>query len=63
MKREILNVISYRDYYCKLKVAQVRASKELTHTGARRILKSKGIDCLMIENVYRYGQTNLNNFD
>ena len=62
MKREILNVISYRNSMCEFRVAQVRASKELTHRGARRVLKLKGVDCWMIEDVHAYGQTNLNNF-
>lgn len=56
MKREILNVISYRNSRCEFRVAQVRASKELTHSGARRVLKSKGVDCWMIEGVNAYGQ-------
>jgi len=62
MKREALNVISYRNSLCEFKVAQVRASKALTHRGARRVLKLKGVDCWMIEDVHAYGQTNLNNF-
>ena len=62
MKREILNVISYRNSLCEFRVAQIRASKELTHAGARRVLKLKGVDCWMIEDVHAYGQTNLNNF-
>ena len=62
MKREVLNVISYRNSMCEFKVAQVRASKALTHRGARRVLKLKGVDCWMIEDVHAYGQTNLNNF-
>ena len=62
MKREVLNVISYRNSLCEFRVAQIRASKELTHAGARRVLKLKGIDCLIIEDVHAYGQTNLNNF-
>lgn len=47
---------------CEFKVAQVRASKELTHRGARRVLKLKGVDCWMIEDVHAYGQTSVNNF-
>ena len=62
MKREVLNVISYRNSMCEFKVAQVRASKELTHRGARRVLKLKGADCWMIEDVHAYGQTSVNNF-
>ena len=62
MKREVLNVISYRNSMCEFKVAQVRASKALTHRGARRVLKLKSVDCWMIEDVHAYGQTNLNNF-
>ncbi len=63
MKREVLNVISYRNSMCEFKVAQVRASKALTHRGARSVLKLKGVDCWMIEDVHAYGQTNLNNFE
>lgn len=55
MKKEVLNVISYRDSHCEFKVAQVRASKELAHVGARRVLKLKGVDCWMIEGVNAYG--------
>ena len=62
MKKEVLNVISYRNSRCEFRVAQVRASKELTHSGARRVLKSKGVDCWMIEDVHAYEQRNLNNF-